>query len=81
MPGRANTIASQNLGDYIDQNANSRQLEFPANFTATSDAYSVPATQGGVPFQGPYQVNTLPLSVTGPYVLRTSVLGQVANVA
>ena len=92
LPGQLNTARDPGRGNYVDQNANSRTLEYDNPIEANtrlpgqtpaftnSDMYSVPAPVGGVPFTAPYASNTLPLSETGPYVLRTAVAGQVARV-
>ena len=93
LPGHKNSFADQQPGNSIDQNADARPLEFnnpveantrqPGNtpaWTKSSDVYSVPIPVGGVPFTFPYVSNTLPLSETGPFVLRTQVANQVPNI-
>lgn len=41
-----------------------------------NDLFSVPEPTNGIPFQLPYEENTLPLIISGPYVLTTNVFGQ-----
>jgi subtilisin-like proprotein convertase family protein len=58
------------LGNKMDQNANGTAGEDPG------DIYAAPRpVSGGVPFQGPYAQDTLPLIVPGPHVVSSQVTG------
>jgi subtilisin-like proprotein convertase family protein len=61
----ANTIN----GNQMDQNANTITGE------ANTDVYAVPRPIDGIPFQLPYDQNTLPIIVPGPHPVRTFVPG------
>jgi subtilisin-like proprotein convertase family protein len=78
-PANAGTINSWSLwlqtgtvsyagspGNYLDQNQSGTtgdSVRFPGDF------YSVPAPLNGIPYQGPYSKDTLPLIVPGPHVV------------
>lgn len=60
-------------GNLMDQNGNARTNEIAA------DRFSAPRVLGTVPFQAPYDRDTLPLVVPGPHVVSTSVPGEPAT--
>ncbi|HLN29945.1 MAG TPA: proprotein convertase P-domain-containing protein [Gemmataceae bacterium] len=54
-------------GNKMDQNANGVAGQ------TNVDAYAAPQPLNGIPFQGPYNQQTLPLIVPGPHIVSTSV--------
>jgi subtilisin-like proprotein convertase family protein len=56
-------------GNQMDENANGVAGEPQA------DAYAAPRSLNGIPFQAPYDQNTLPIVLPGPHVASTSVPG------
>jgi len=68
--GTATTIV--NGGNKMDQDASGK-------FGAVTDVYAAPRPLSGIPFQLPYDQNTLPLIVPGPHVVSTDVPGNPAT--
>lgn len=56
-------------GNKQDQNANA----IAGQTSNGADAFAVPTPKSGIPFSGPYTTDTLPLVVTGPHVISTSI--------
>src|SRR5205823_4408052 len=66
---RMRTTAAGETGAFMDQNQNAVTQQNPA------DVFAVPLPTNGTPFQLPYDKDTLPLILTGPHVIGTSVPG------
>jgi subtilisin-like proprotein convertase family protein len=74
----ANTLFDQSganfgagsAGNFMDQNQNAHAAD---QVRDPGDAYAVPRPIDGVPFQAPYDKNTLPLIIPGPHVIDTNV--------
>jgi subtilisin-like proprotein convertase family protein len=56
-------------GNLMDQNANGITGQ------TTADVYAAPTPIGGVPYNAPYNQDTLPLIVPGPHIASTHVAG------
>ncbi|MFO0841894.1 MAG: proprotein convertase P-domain-containing protein [Gemmataceae bacterium] len=63
-----------NGGNLVDQNQDTVTGDYP------SDVFAIPNPINGQPFQLPYTKDTLPLIITGPRLVDTSVAANPANI-
>lgn len=76
-PGVANSGTNPAIGAWLDQDGDTRPLEYPGFFPNSNDVFANPKPISGTPFQLPYVSTTLPLIIPGPN-LRPD-LGAVGN--